>query len=84
MTQRGVIFSSRGRAAYDLPGSPLVSAVKSDAAAALPAYEARMAVCRACPERRDLPKGLLQCKQCGCIINAKARCPGAKCPLDKW
>lgn len=46
--------------------------------------EQRMALCRACDHARALPGGVVQCKQCGCVMNAKTKLRGAKCPISKW
>lgn len=42
---------------------------------------ARMAICRECPE---LIKVIEQCKKCGCFMEAKTKLKAAKCPLNKW
>ena len=41
---------------------------------------ARMAICRACPELTTLTR----CRKCGCFMVAKVKLKGAKCPLEKW
>lgn len=41
----------------------------------------RLEICKACPAfvaKRN------QCRECGCIMTAKTRLKGAKCPLGKW
>jgi hypothetical protein len=43
--------------------------------------EERFALCQACPEYIKLTH---QCKECGCIMNAKVKLPNASCPLGKW
>ena len=43
--------------------------------------ESRMSICRECPEYISLTH---QCKECGCIMNAKTKLPNAECPLGKW
>ncbi len=44
-------------------------------------YLNRLEICKACPQ---LLKPINMCKQCGCIMNAKAKLPHAYCPLGKW
>jgi len=41
----------------------------------------RVAFCKECPSLR---KGINQCKECGCLVYAKAAISNAKCPLGKW
>lgn len=41
----------------------------------------RMEICRACPQFIKLTT---QCKECGCIMEAKTRLADAFCPLMKW
>jgi hypothetical protein len=41
----------------------------------------RFEICKACPE---YIKTTHQCKECGCIMNAKVKLPNAFCPLGKW
>jgi ribosomal protein L32 len=41
----------------------------------------RFSICQACPEYIKLTH---QCKECGCIMNAKVKLPNASCPLHKW
>ena len=43
--------------------------------------EKRLNICKLCPE---YIKATHQCKQCGCIMNAKVKLPNASCPLKKW
>ena len=45
------------------------------------AAEARLNICKACPE---LIKATHQCKKCGCIMNLKVKLAGAECPIGKW
>lgn len=44
-------------------------------------YNERMNVCNGC---ESYVKLLHQCRECGCIMNLKARLKKAKCPLSKW
>lgn len=44
-------------------------------------YEERIAICKSCP-RYWAEFGT--CKECGCLIFAKARIPIFHCPLKKW
>jgi len=50
----------------------------------------RLSVCRLCEHSRRLgpnlgdKSGILQCKQCGCIMNAKVRLANAVCPEKKF
>lgn len=41
----------------------------------------RFEICKQCPM---YIKTTHQCKECGCIMNAKVKLPNAACPLDKW
>ena len=41
----------------------------------------RFAVCKACDR---YVAGTHQCRECGCIMNAKVKLPNASCPLGKW
>jgi rRNA maturation protein Nop10 len=43
--------------------------------------EARLELCKACDRYLSLTH---QCKECGCIMNAKVKLPNAFCPLQKW
>ncbi len=43
--------------------------------------EARMAICLECPALR---KSNHQCRECGCLMNAKTKLVSATCPLGKW
>ena len=43
--------------------------------------EKRLDVCKACPRFIRLTH---QCKECGCIMNAKVKLQDATCPLNKW
>jgi len=56
-------------------------------------YRARLAVCGDCEHVRKTPVNplafepkatILQCKKCGCIMNAKARMALGACPLKKF
>jgi hypothetical protein len=42
-------------------------------------YQARLAVCDACPQRDNH-----RCKRCGCFVSVKAKFPAEKCPLGLW
>ena len=44
-------------------------------------HNARMDICRSCPE---LIKLTTQCKKCGCFMNLKTKIEAAKCPIGKW
>lgn len=63
------------------------------------AQHPKLAICRTCPEHTDQPMfgvTLTICgrllvdafdaskKTCGCVMDVKARLPGAVCPLGKW
>jgi hypothetical protein len=50
----------------------------SDLIADTPIAEARLAVCKQCPE---LFTPTNTCKKCGCFMNAKTRLTHASCPL---
>ena len=41
----------------------------------------RMSICKECPSYLLLTH---QCKECGCLMNAKTKMPHATCPLGKW
>jgi len=43
--------------------------------------EARLNICKACPELIALTT---QCKKCGCFMKAKTSLESAKCPIGKW
>jgi hypothetical protein len=43
--------------------------------------EERLAICKECPSYIGATH---QCKECGCIMNLKAKLPNAECPLGKW
>ena len=43
--------------------------------------DARMDVCRSCPE---LIQATTTCKKCGCFMVAKTKLEGASCPIGKW
>jgi hypothetical protein len=43
--------------------------------------EKRLDICKACPKYISTTH---QCKECGCIMNAKVKLPNASCPLHKW
>ena len=42
--------------------------------------QARMAICRECPELTTLTR----CRKCGCFMAVKVKLKGARCPLEKW
>ena len=48
----------------------------------------RLAACAQCDQCRTFPNGFMQCLQCGCGLNGKARRKAymstEKCPLGKW
>lgn len=50
----------------------------------------RLAVCRACPYRKELEDGREFCTACVCPrwrdseLKSKTRMVGAKCPEEKW
>lgn len=62
--------------------------VRGPAAASL--QERRLAACRACPHREEVPGEGEFCTQCGCgrrrraELTVKTSMPAAKCPLGKW
>lgn len=43
--------------------------------------ETRLAECEGCPALR---RPIMQCRECGCFVQAKARLKNASCPLGKW
>lgn len=43
--------------------------------------ENRLKVCKACPRFIRLTH---QCKECGCLMDAKTKLKDATCPLNKW
>jgi len=43
--------------------------------------DARLDICKLCPELIKLTK---QCKKCGCFMAIKTKLTGAACPLGKW
>lgn len=43
--------------------------------------EKRLEICKSCPRFIRLTH---QCKECGCIMNAKVKLADAACPLNKW
>jgi hypothetical protein len=44
-------------------------------------YYARLQVCSQCD---SLQKPIYRCKECGCIMPAKAKIKSSVCPLNKW
>jgi hypothetical protein len=44
-------------------------------------FKKRMDICNQCPEFIKLTT---QCKQCGCVMGAKAKLFQASCPIGKW
>jgi hypothetical protein len=42
---------------------------------------ARLDICKTCPELFTLTN---TCKQCGCFMSIKTRIYSASCPLGKW
>lgn len=43
--------------------------------------EQRMSICNSC---EFLFTVTMQCKKCGCFVNAKTKLANAKCPINKW
>ena len=43
-------------------------------------YSRRLSICEKC-DRKNI---INICKECGCIVIAKAKLIDSKCPLDKW
>ena len=43
----------------------------------------RLAICSQCPSRIKTSLGDA-CKECGCILDAKARVEDEKCDMNKW
>lgn len=50
--------------------------------------EPRLLVCSNCEQVRLVgkigKKGIYQCRECSCIVNAKTRVLSEHCPLNKW
>ena len=49
----------------------------------------RLAICTSCPERErfafpGISREMGKCRQCGCVLELKARLFFEQCPLDKW
>jgi len=50
----------------------------------------RWSICEDCEHFKEFPiiyrhlKVGHQCQQCGCLMEAKIRIPGMKCPIGKW
>lgn len=49
----------------------------------------RMKACLGCDRARIIMEGtsgprIVQCKECHCVMNAKARFSGTRCPLDRF
>jgi hypothetical protein len=46
----------------------------------------RLAICKECPESRDVyGRGWINyCNICGCMLKIKTRIKTSKCPLGKW
>ena len=46
----------------------------------------RLAICKECPESRDVyGRGWINyCNICGCMLKIKTRIKKSKCPLGKW
>ena len=53
-------------------------------------FRERITICAACEHSRQMPVPgndkavVVQCRKCGCIMNAKARLTGGQCPLGKF
>ena len=43
----------------------------------------RLAICSQCPSRISTSLGYA-CKECGCILDAKARVEDEECDMNKW
>lgn len=47
----------------------------------------RLETCAECDKRSNYPQNVSmfsKCLECGCVIQAKARCKNCTCPLNKW
>jgi hypothetical protein len=44
-------------------------------------YYTRLQICTQCD---SLQKPIYRCKECGCIMPAKAKLKTSTCPLNKW
>lgn len=47
----------------------------------------RIETCAECNSRSNYPQEvnlMSRCLACGCVIEAKTRCKGCTCPLNKW
>jgi hypothetical protein len=53
-------------------------------------YQSRKSICLACDKLKTYTNNIegsisrYQCLECGCLMEAKWRSPGARCPLNKW
>lgn len=66
---------------YDRPARPWDLFNKNLGRVSEDVAEKRFDICISCPK---LIKLTSQCKECGCIMNAKVKLPNASCPLGKW
>ncbi len=44
-------------------------------------WKKRIKTCHECPHLRE---SIMQCKECGCFVHAKAAVKHMTCPLGKW
>jgi hypothetical protein len=44
-------------------------------------YTNRMSICQSCDNYIHLTH---QCRECGCVMNFKAKLSGSSCPIKKW
>jgi hypothetical protein len=67
-------------------GAPRATSRAQEPVAKAPAatMAERLQVCRACPEKRDIVRGLMLCGKCGCVCQFKAAIQRASCPIGKW
>lgn len=66
---------------YDRPARPWDLFNKNLGRVTTDVADERFAICQQCPEYVPLTH---QCKECGCVMNAKVKLPNASCPLGKW
>lgn len=66
---------------FDRPARPWDLFNKNLGRVATEIAEERLEICRTCPHLIQLTS---QCKECGCLMNAKTKLPNASCPLGKW
>lgn len=66
---------------YDRPARPWDLFNKNLGRVEATIAKERMEICKGC---EHLIKLTHQCKECGCMMDAKTKLPNAFCPIGKW